>query len=181
MKKLITLSASLLILLVSTSASAKLIEGVINFTGGAVVDYSSSQVDTVDFYDTAIVNTTDNLTTGDFDGLEGFDATFFDLDITTAVSSSLWTVGGFTFEITSLDLNEVIEKFGQTLTSIAGTGIIYSTDSSFEATEGSWALTTNGVSNEMSFSSTAVPAPAGAALLGLALLGFSFVRRDKKS
>ena len=181
MKKLITVAASTVLLLASSVASAKLIDGSINFSGGAVVDYSTTQVNSVDFYDTAVVSTTDSLTTGDFDGLETSSVDFFDIDVSSTPSYNLWSVGGFTFVITSLDVNEVASFAGLTLTSIAGNGTIYSTNPELEATQATWTVTTNGVSNEMSFSSTAVPAPASATLLGLGLLGFGFARRNKKS
>ena len=184
MKNLITLTTSAALLLASSTVSAKLIEGSINFSGGAVVDYNATEVISVDFYDTAVVSTTDSLTTGDFDGLETSSVAFFDIDTSATPSYDLWSVGGFTFEITSLDVNEVSSFSGLTLTSIAGNGIIYSTDSNLEATNGTWTVTTNGTSKEMSFSSSAtaaVPAPAGAALLGLGLLGFGFARRNKKA
>ena len=183
MKKLISsLTASLVLLCAASTASATMIDGTINFVGGAAISTSSSMITDVNFYDGSTVSVADSLVTGDFDGLEGSAASFSDLNVNDVTPYTLWTAGTFTFTITDIIENSYV-TFSNALSVgvLSGYGYFTSTDSSFEQTSGSWAITTNGASTEVSFSSTAIPAPAGAALLGLSLLGFGFARRNKKA
>ncbi|MFT6925956.1 MAG: hypothetical protein ACJAZP_001550 [Psychromonas sp.] len=183
MKKIISLLATSLVLMLATStASARLIEGVINFTGGATISYNGAgtEVSALDFNGTTRVESDDVLVTGDFDGLENSFSPFTDFTV-GATPFTLWSVGGFTFNITSFTNNEVIDAGLITVGILGGEGTITSTNPLLDETAGQWAITSNGASSEVSFSSTAVPAPAGAALLGLGLLGFGFARRNKKA
>lgn len=183
MKKFISLLATSLVLILATSnASAIPITGVINFTGGATVTHTPTEVTAVAFNNT-FANLSDTLVTGDFNGLEGVAASFTDINVAAPTPYSLWTIGGFTFQITSIIQNSFgsIPGLGLNFALLGGNGIISSTNSAFEDTQGTWTITANGNSDEMSFSSTAVPSPAGTALLGLALLGFGFARRNKQA
>jgi hypothetical protein len=181
MKKFISLlTASLVLLCAASTASATLISGEINFTGGAVVtaDSAGTAVDNIVFSTTKV---TDDafLQTGDFSGLEGTSATFSTFNVANALPTTLWTVGDFTFSITDVLVNTISGAGSFKSTLLQGTGII--TAAGFEDTSAEWIITANGSSTRVSFSSTAIPAPAGAALLGLSLLGFGFARRNKKA
>ncbi|RBW43614.1 hypothetical protein DS885_13290 [Psychromonas sp. B3M02] len=183
MKKIIIRITSLFLLLLATStASAISIDGTINFTGGGVVTVDSSglAVETVTF-NTITVSDDSFLQTGDFSGLDGTTAAFTDFDISDALPTVLWTVGDFTFEITSVLLNTVDLAGTFIDVTLMGTGIISAVG--FDDTAAEWIITANGSETYVSFSSTAlssVPAPAGAALLGLCLLGFGLARRNKQ-
>jgi len=181
MKKIISLAAASLVLLFTAStASAVQIDGMINFIGGGVVnaDSSGTAVQTVEF-STTNVNDDAFLQTGDFAGLEGTAASFSDFDVTNALPTTLWSVGGFTFNITDVLVNTIVPGNFFNTTTLEGTGIISA--AGFEDTAAQWVITANGTDTRVSFSSTAIPAPAGAALLGLSLLGFAFARRNKKA
>jgi len=181
MKKIISsLTASLVLLCAASTASATMIDGTINFIGGAVLSTSGSTISKVTFDAGTVVNGSDALVTGDFDGLEGSSALFSDLNVADVTPYTLWTAGTFTFTITEIMTNTFTSGIFGTK-NIGGYGYFTSTDSSFEQTAGEWIITANGASTNVSFSSTAIPAPAGAALLGLSLLGFGFARRNKKA
>lgn len=88
----------------------------------------------------------------------------------------LWTVGGFTFNLTSSAFN----FFGNTL-SVVGTGKL--NKAGFDETNGEWQFTTQGSSAQGVFSwssSTTAAVPDGGstlALLGLSFLGLGGVSR----
>ncbi|MFT6985258.1 MAG: hypothetical protein ACJAT7_001066 [Psychromonas sp.] len=174
------LTTSLLLLLATSTASAKLIDGTINFVGSATVSTNATEVTAMDFNGTK-VSDFDSLVTGDFDGLEDNIAPFTDFVVGSPTPYAFWSVGGFTFTITSINTNTLASIGGINFAIIGGNGTITSTNPYLDETAGTWIVTANGVSDDMSFSSTAVPAPAGAALLGLGLLGFGFARRNKKA
>ena len=181
MKKIISsLAATLLLALASTTASATLIDGTINFVGGATVTNTANTISTITFSNNTNVNTDTFLVTGDFAPLVGQAATFSNLNVADVTPYTLWSVGSFTFTITDILTNTYTTGL-QGFKAIGGNGYFTSTDSAFDQTSGSWIITANGASNKVSFSSTAIPAPAGAALLGLSLLGFGFARRNKKA
>ena len=181
MKKIIIQITSLFLLLAATStASAISINGMINFTGGGTItaDSTGTAVDTITF-NTTKVNDDAFLQTGNFSGLEGQTAAFSDFNISNALPTTLWSVGPFTFQISNVLVNTVTTGNLFTTTSLSGTGIISA--AGFDDTSAEWVITANGTDTRVSFSSTAVPAPAGAALLGLCLLGFGFARRNKQA
>lgn len=181
MKKFISLAAaSLVILFASNTASARPIEGIINFVGGAVITNTGNTIATVTFDPGVLVNGSDNLATGDFDGLEGTAAAFTTLDVSNVPLYTLWTAGTFTFQVSSISVNSFTPGV-LGAKSIGGSGYLTSTDPLLDQTAGTWIITSNGTKNAVSFSATTVPAPAGTALLGLCLLGFAFSRRNKKA
>ena len=181
MKKFISLAVtSLMLLLASNTASAVPINGVINFVGGAVITNTPTEISTIAFYNPSSVSNIPALVTGDFASAVGAPATFYDFNASTP-STMLWSAGDFTFTITNVTFNTYTSGISGTK-NVGGTGIITSTNSLLDATSGQWIITANGDgSGNVSFSSTAIPAPAGAALLGLSLLGFGFARRNKKA
>ena len=178
MKKFISLLTTSLVLLFATSTvSATLIEGSISFTGQATTTgtngtfLSPGAVSTVDFdtfnVDVVAGDFTPAVSVGDW-------VTFTDLVPAVAPTDALWSVGGFTFDLKTITLNAVV--YGHAL--INGTGIVK--NSAYDDTFFTWEFSseTNGTKT---FSASAVPAPAGAALLGLGLLGFGFARRNKQA
>lgn len=179
MKKFISIVAtSLMLLLVSNTASAVPIQGRIDFIGGASITNTATAVTAIKF-DTVNVSNFGPTVTGDFDTLEGSLATFTDLDLSAFMPTTLWQVGGFTFTITDVVDNIIATSLGITRRTLVGNGHI--TGNGFDQTAATWAITAQGNTKYVSFSSTAIPAPAGTALLGLCLLGFAFSRRNKKA
>lgn len=182
MKTSISLLATSLVLLFATSTvSAVPITGRIDFFGGADItpNVAKTQVDSMTFYTNpkpTVVNI-DHLVTGVYDGLEGAMANFTNLNLSAVTPYPLWEVFGFTFDVTGVTLNTYTATGD--IFDLAGTGIMGG--NMYDDTAGTWFITGQGVNQQVSFSSTAVPAPAGAALLGLGLLGFGFARRNKKA
>jgi len=172
MKKLIsTFFVSTLLLLTSISVSAlPEIDGNIDFTGTSINTIVSGVVTEIDFQPTPTVN----LATGAFTGSSGMAASFID-PFSVGPVNDLWNVNGFTFDLTSVNYN-FANAFSLT---VAGSGVIK--HAGFADTAGEWVFTSQSKKSEVTFSATTVPAPAGAALLGLALIGFGFARRGKKS
>ncbi|MEL0660342.1 PEP-CTERM sorting domain-containing protein [Psychromonas arctica] len=182
MKKFITLiTSSFLLFLATSSAYATPIEGVIRFTGSATVTGTYPTISSIAFTDT-YVSLTDANVTGDFDGLEGWAATFTDYTFGDSLPYVLWAVDSFTFTATNFSIDSLNPALGGGLTgTISGSGFLTSTDPLLDTTSGLWAITGELLNGQVSFSATTVPAPAGAALLGLSLLGFGFARRNKKA
>ncbi|WP_137297458.1 hypothetical protein [Psychromonas sp. SP041] len=176
MKKIISLAiTSLIFLLVSNTASAVPITGRIDFTGTATVVKSGTTVSTITFSPYSSVVSDPSLVTGDFTPELGGAVAFTNFDASTPLNL-LWTTSNFTFTIT----NVLVNAFNSTL-ELSGLGTISSSIAGLDDTAGTWVITANGGSTNVSFSSTTIPAPAGAALLGLSLLGFGFARRNKKA
>ena len=171
MKKFISLlSISLVLLFATSTASAMLIQGEISFTGQATTTEAAGVVTSVDFDSFNV-----DVVKGSFIPFvsTGAVATFTDLG-TIAATNNLWTAGGFTFDLNNVLYNSV--NYGAAV--IAGTGFI--SGNGYDSTAFNW-LFTSQVGESKTFSATVVPAPAGAALLGLAILGFGFARRNKKA
>ncbi|WP_354622661.1 PEP-CTERM sorting domain-containing protein [Psychromonas sp. MME2] len=171
MKKFLSLlSIALVLLFTASSASAMLIQGEISFTGNATTTAAGGVVTSVDFgtfnVDVIKGNFIPYVSTGAV-------ATFTDL-ATVAATNSLWTAGGFTFDLNNVLYNSV--DYGAAV--IAGTGFI--SGNGYDSTAFKW-LFTSQVGESKTFSATVVPAPAGAALLGLAILGFGLTRRNKRA
>ena len=181
MKKIITLiTSSFLLLLATSSAYATSITGSISFDGDASVTGEYPTISGITFSGVD-VSALDGLVTGDFDGLEDTAAIFYDYDITNnSLPYDLWSAGSFTFTATDFNIDLLVDVNGILVGAITGNGYLTSTDASLDLTSAAWAITGQYYDGFVSFSATTVPAPAGAALLGLSLLGFGFARRNKK-
>ena len=182
MKKFITLiTSSFLLFLATSSAHATPITGTISFDGDASVTGTYPAITGITFSGVDVSDLA-ALVTGDFNGLEDTSATFYDYDVNSStLPYTLWTAGSFTFTATDFNIDLLVDVQGILLGVISGNGYLTSTDASLDLTDAVWAITGQYINGAVSFSATTVPAPAGAALLGLSLLGFGFARRNKKT
>jgi len=113
--------------------------------------------------------------TGSFSGSSLLSpATLQDFNFAGLPVVPLWSVGGFTFDLTSVNVDIFIK--GSVL-KLSGLGIISA--AGYADTAGAWDYTSQ---SGLSFSSNTVPEPSIAALIGIGLLGFGFLsRRQNKS
>lgn len=172
--KILTLCTILCLFAVTNTASAALMNGSISFTGTAVTtsNGAATMITDIDF-DTMYAD----LVTGSFSSIAVPAATAFtDLTPIVVPTLSLWSVGGFTFDLLNITTNMLFGTFAL----VSGTGI--ATHIGYDPTILNWAYSTQSVNGVMAqtFSASSVPAPAGIALLGLALLGFGVTRLNKK-
>jgi len=160
------------------TTQATLMSGSVNFSG--VVQF-----------DTGNVNTANTISKWGKNLVEGADGSFAGLTRGSAVSvtapwgfdpsapmNSLWSVGGFTFDLLT---STIVTQSGGLLV-LSGTGMMSNAGSGFEATFGTWTFTSqDGVSRSgFSFTTGASDVPDGGsavALLGMALLGMEVLRR----
>jgi hypothetical protein len=166
------------------SANAAQINGNINFAGAVTFDTTSLMTATmVNSWDMAFVtNATD-----DFSGIAPLTAVTF---VTPYVFNpptayaSLWTVGGFTFALTSSSVTTQTTKSLQ----IFGEGTV--SGAGFDNTPGTWSFSvtqSNGhTANEFSFqaNSAATPTPdsgSTVALLGVGLMTVAAIRAKLRS
>jgi len=169
MKKLFALFTSAALLFVSSVASAVPIDGSIKFFGVADTTTSAGVVTKVEFT-SQLVGTS----SGDFSVVAPLTAVAFnDLD-PVGPTPALWSVGGFTFDLTNVITNTVV---GNGVV-VSGSGMV--SGNGYDATVFSWLYTAQ-EGNNQTFSASSIPAPAGTALLGLTLLAFGLSRRNKKS
>lgn len=183
-KLLISLSA---IALASTSLQAAFITGEINFAGNLGVNgitTSGGLVTAIDFADNGVtspsVSFIDEAVTGDFDGLEGDYVSIVDpWDLTAVTPYTLWSVGGFSFELTSISSNDGTEPF----LGVEGLGVIKK--AGFDDTEGTFSITAQNGEAFVSFSATSapVPEPSTYAMFGtaFAILGFVGYRKHRNA
>jgi len=172
--KILTLCMSLAMLVMTSAATAGAIIGTIEFQGLSKSVTDDQMITSVTF-GRDITTTAD----GGFSGVDGGEVTFTNLDSIGPTDNLLWSVGDFTFKLTTITVNTLLDGGGATF---SGTGTLNGDDETIYT----WSYTTVGIeagnSGESSFTASitaAVPAPAGVALLGFALLGFGTIRRRR--
>jgi hypothetical protein len=165
MKKVV-FSSMLIFSLSSFSASAALIEGLIQFSG---VDWSKDGTALI------INDPIIGLTTGDFVGQTTM--TVNDLDYSPFAPGTWWTTDDFSFAITTLTL--VFENPANLI--ISGTGTLSASLAGLDPTFGRWsyssgdlnwsAITSGELVGDPVVPPSAVPVPAAVWLFGTALIG----------
>ena len=160
MKKIV-FSSMVIFLLSSFSASASLIEGVIQF---AALGWSH------DGTTLSVTDPTVGVATDDFAGQTS--VTINDLDYNAFVPlDPFWVTDDFSFAISSLT---IIFEDADNL-SLEGSGMLTSTIVGLDPTVATWSFT-GGVLN-WSMGTSAVPVPAAVWLFGTAMVGFLGLRR----
>jgi hypothetical protein len=165
-----------------SSALANTITGTINFNSATGITLDTPEnfmtVDFVNFFDNVNSATVGFGSSGDFSSLVGPPAAsvaFKDIDVGTSILS-LWSTGGFTFDL----MNSANLSTADGLI-IAGTGIIH--NAAFEDTTGTFSLTASRSTPgqvEFTFQATSSAVPDGGAtamLLGVGMLGLGAIRR----
>jgi len=162
----------------SSTASAVKISGVIGFTIGASLDNANLALATqVVEWDTPKVSV---IHSGDFSGIAtGTDVLLlytWHLDTAAPGITNFWKVGGFSFDLTSST-----RYYDPIAGSLSATGYGWLKKAGFEDTEGTWGFSIQSpyVSKfTFSISDAAVPeGGATATLLGVSLLGLHGLRR----
>ncbi|MFT5880907.1 MAG: hypothetical protein ACI86X_002046 [Moritella sp.] len=182
------LAASAVLLTTSAVAFAGPISGQIDFSGNAVVTIANDQITEIDFANlgqqgSPIVGQA----SGDFLPTYGMSVDYIDPFVVSAPQAALWSVDGFTFDLTQILSNQSIDVNNNGTADyaiITGNGVIH--NAGFDDTQGEWTFSTQGFGNlgnggSFSFSATTVPEPAAIALLGLGLIGFGAARRKKQA
>jgi hypothetical protein len=180
MKSHLTKIAASLILAFAASAAALAdpINGSINFAGGVNFDTTSANTATGV---TGWVNPTVQDASGDFATfVNPGDAVSFPSawSFNSGAVAGFWSVGGFTFDLISSTL--VFQNYG--IVAATGTGTV--SHDGFDSYVGDWSFSSQnpaGKSGVFSFSggSTVPDGGTTAALLGLGLVGMSYVARRR--
>lgn len=165
-------------------AGAMPITGSIGFTG----DYT--RVGGTSLADATGINITgdDATITGVVDGsfaaagiTAGQTAVYNDFTIGSVPIAGLWSIGGFSFDLT----NMTIDFRAPTLLALSGSGMLKSTSPSLDDTSGMWNFTANTAGTNFTFSSSsaadAVPEPNITMLLAVGLIGLGLARKLGKS
>jgi hypothetical protein len=164
----------------SSTASAVKIKGVLGFTGGASLNNANLALATqVVEWDTPKVSVIHTL---DFAGIAtGTDVVLVDTwNLSTAAPgiTNFWQVGGFSFDLTTS--TRYYDPAGQGFLQASGYGMI--SKEGFEDTVGTWQFSSQapGDANLFTFSASGAAVPDGGAtvaLLGVSLLGLHGLRR----
>lgn len=180
MKKFIQLLLATSLLALSGVASALPITGSIIFGGDLTYDFNTNAVDILG--DDALVTAAP---TGGFSSVAyGAIATYndFSYDPLSVATGTLWSVGGFSFVLNQIStITETTDIYGNTSLFLAGSGLFSSTNAKLDDTAGSWTFSADGRGSRFAFSSTNVPEPSIALLLGAGLIGFGFARKARKA
>ena len=169
-KKIIAVSACVLM---SHTASADFIEGTLGFsTADSPTDlwYWDSANEKVHTGDQEV-----NIATGDLAGLSGMSIPSVDFYYGSQFTGPtvLWTLGDFTFTLTSV--KTLIDLDGIVL-ALSGIGILSDINNQYEDTKYDWSFTGNSLTNSGDLK---VSEPSTIALLGLGLLGLAYSRKRK--
>jgi len=171
--KIFTSCIALGMLVFTNIAAAATITGDLWFGGMAETAVDENGITSISFLYADF-----DIGTGDFSEIaRGTEVEITDISTITTPITSFWSVAGFTFDLLEISSNYLTDDGAN----IVATGIL-SADG-YEDTLYTWVYSTQTAYGQTtaSFSATAVPAPAGVALLGFALLGFGAVRRNRKS
>jgi len=181
-KKLPILLAAIFVatLLAAPQAHATEITGAITFAGGATFDTNSLATATqvIAWSNTRVVSSD-----GDFGGIAPNTSVAMAIPWIfnpSTATPGMWSVGGFTFDLSS---STVVEQDSHFLL-ITGVGTI--TGNGFDPTAGSWSFSTQapGSKGIFSFSASSDAVPDGGmtlTLLGATLAGLELIRRKVRS
>lgn len=164
----------------SNQAQGAMINGAINFAGGAVYDTNSlATATTVKGFRNVVVTATD----GDFDSVAVGSAVTMAkpyVFMPSTPTANLWSVGGFTFDLTM----STVDFRSNNALIISGVGTI--SGNGFIDTPGTWEFTSQTPSAKGVFSFSAGSEGSGSAvpdggttvaLLGISLVGLELMRR----
>jgi len=170
------------IFIITGSANAVSITGSIGFTG-TYIHNGSTLADATAIISTSSVEVT-GVVTGSFadEGIaDGTAATYSGFTFNpTGPVADLWSVGSFTFDLTSM----VVEFQSSSTLLMSGSGVVSSTDANLEDSFMEWTFSANqagGNLNSSSSAEAAVPVPAAVWLFGSGLLGLVGVARGRKN
>ena len=126
-----------------------------------------------------------NNPSGDFASFADFGdlATYNDFNydpLSISPSGPLWSVGGLTFSLSQITyISELTDPQGNQFLNLAGNGVFSA--NGFDPTSGAWTFSADTVGgSEFTFSSTNVPEPGIALLLGVGLIGVGASRKFRK-
>lgn len=188
MKKALFTFILLIAVLVAGNATADMIDGTIGFVG-TYLPTGDVYETTGDLSDATGVAFPDNLMvvcpTGDFSSVFG-SAVFNGFTFVPGSVAPLWTVGGFSFNLNTIEIKEKNDFFIE----LKGAGVLYG--NGFEETNGTWNFWgTSGCNITFSFSTAdssdsstpggcSIPDPSVMVLLGSAcLIGFVGTKRKR--